>query len=87
MGDHNHHDKSYTIQLTTNGRCITFNGLHIRPTTVMANTYLQYHSTKQQNARADPLADIINNITKNAVAYATIQTPRLNKIPGQYDMQ
>ena len=24
-GNHNHHDRSYTIQLTTNGRCITQN--------------------------------------------------------------
>ena len=63
-GNHNHHDKSYTIQLTTNGRCITHNRCQIKPTTVMADTYIQYHSTKQQNARADPLADILNNITK-----------------------
>ena len=69
-GDHNHHDKSYMIQLTTNGRCITCNRCHIKPTTVMADTYIQYHSTKQQNARADPLADILNNITKNPVAYS-----------------
>ena len=30
----------------------------------MVDAYIQYHSTKQQNARADPLADILNNITK-----------------------
>ena len=24
-GNHNHHDRSYTIQLTTNGKCITCN--------------------------------------------------------------
>ena len=68
MCDHNHHNKSYTIQLTTNGRCITHNRSHIKPTTVTADAYIQYHSTKQQNARADPLADIINNIAKNPVA-------------------
>ena len=73
-GDHNQHDKSYMIQLTTNGRCITCNRCHIKPTTVAANTYIQYHSTKQQNVRADPLADILNNNTKNSAAYATIQT-------------
>ena len=68
------------IQLTTNGRCITHNRCHIKPTTVMADAYIQYHSTKQHNARADPLADILNNITKNPVAYATVQTPNLNNI-------
>ena len=80
MGNHNHHDKSYMIQLITNGRCITCNRCHIKPTAVTADAYIQYYSTKQQNARADPLADILNNITKNPVAYATVQTPN---IPGQ----
>ena len=64
MGNHNHHDKSYMIQLMTNGRHITHNRCHIKPTTVMVDTYMQYHSTKQQNARAGSLADILNNITK-----------------------
>ena len=73
-GYNNHHDKSYTIQLTTNGRCITWNRHHIKLTAVTADTYIQYHSTKQQNARADPLAEILNNITKNPAAYATRQT-------------
>ena len=49
---------------------------------VMADAYIQYQSTKQQNARADPLADILNNITKNPVAYVTVQTPN---ILGQSD--
>ena len=51
----------------------------------MADAYIQYHSTKQQNARAGPLADILNNITKNPAAYATIQTPNFDNIPGQAD--
>ena len=37
-GKHNHHNKSYTIQLTTNGRCIAHKRHHIRPTTVTADT-------------------------------------------------
>ena len=73
-GNHNHHNKSYTIQLTTNGRCITCNRHHIKPTAVTADTYIQHHSTKQQNTRADPLAEILNNITKNPAAYVTRQT-------------
>ena len=40
-GNHNHHDRSYTIQLTTNGRCITCNRCHIKPTTITADKYLQ----------------------------------------------
>ena len=71
---HNHHNKCYTIQLTTNGRCITLNRHHIKPTAVTADAYIQYHSTKQQNTRADPLAEILNNITKNPAAYVTRQT-------------
>ena len=73
-GNHNHHNKSYTIQLTTNGRCITCNRHHIKTTSVTVDTYIQYHSTKQQNARAAPLAEILNNITKNPAAYVTRQT-------------
>ena len=64
IGDHNHHDKSYTIQLTTNGRCISCYRHHIKPTAVTADTYIQYHSTKQHSTRADPLAEILNNIKK-----------------------
>ena len=65
-GDLNHHDKSYMIQLTANGRCITHNRCHIKPTTVTADAYIQYHSTKQQNAREDPFTDILNNLTKKS---------------------
>ena len=42
---------------------------------VTADTYMQYHATKQQNARTDPLAEILNNITKHPAAYVTRQTP------------
>ena len=75
------------IQLTTNGRCITQNRCHIKPTTVTVDTYMQYHSTNQQNTRADPLADILNNITKNPAACTTIQIPNLDNILGQSDKQ
>ena len=57
IGNHNHHEKSYTIQLTSNDRCITHNRHHIKPTAVTADTYIQYQSTKQQGRRADPLAE------------------------------
>ena len=74
IGNHNHYNKSYTIQLTTNGRHITCNRHHNKPTAVIADTYIQYHSRKQQNTRTDPLAEILNNITKNPAAYVTRQT-------------
>ena len=74
MGNHNHHEKSYTIQLKTNGRCITCNRPHIKPTAGIADTYIQYQSTKQHGTKADPLAEMLNNITKHPAAYVTRQT-------------
>ena len=51
-GDHNHHGRSYAIQLTNNDRCISRKRRHIKPITVTSNTYLQHQSknypTKQQ---------------------------------------
>ena len=71
IGDHNHHEKSYTIQLTTNGRCIMCNRHHIKPTAVTADTYMQYQSKKQHSTRSDLLAEMLNNITKHPAAYVT----------------
>ena len=68
-GDHNHHGRSYTIQLTTNGRCITWNRWHIKPTTVTADTYIKHQHYKQCNIATDPLADILNNIDNNPGVY------------------
>ena len=82
--DHNHHDRSYMIQLTTNGRCITHNRWHIKPTTITLDTYLQYQSTKQSHTRTDPLADILNNINKLSTAYITVNAPSNNSHSGQY---
>ena len=70
-GDHNHHDRAYTIQLTTNSRQITHNRQHIKPTSITADTSLQYHTTKQSHTRTDPLADILNNINKNSMAHTS----------------
>ena len=69
-GNHNNHDRLYTIQLTTNGRCITQNRQHIKPT---ADTYLQHQSIKHSNIKTDPLAEILNNINKNPAVYNNIQ--------------
>ena len=68
-GDHNHHNQAYTIQLTTSGKQIICNRQHIKPTSVRADAYLQYHAAKQSCTRTDPLADILNNINNNPAAY------------------
>ena len=86
-GNHNHHDRSYTIQITTNGRHITWNRWHIIPTSITADAYLQYQSTKQSSTRTDPLADILSSINKNPTAYVTVQTLSSNNISGQYNEQ
>ena len=80
IGNHNHHSRSYTIQLTTNGRCITQNRSHIKPTTVTADAYLQHQSNKQSNITTDLLADLLNNINKNPAAYNNKQS--LNSVTG-----
>ena len=53
----------------------------------MADTYLQYQSTKQSYTTADPLADILENINKNPKAYTTAQTPIANNIGEQCNDQ
>ena len=72
-GNQNHHNRSYTIQPTTNGRCITCNGQHIKPIIVTADVYLQDQSNKNSNVRTDPLVEILNNINKNPAVYANRQ--------------
>ena len=87
MGNNNHHDRSYTIQLTTNGRCITQNRQHIKPTAVTADTYLQYQSIKHSNIKTDRLVEILNTINKNPTAYAIRQTTNINNKDGQCNEQ
>ena len=77
-GNYNHHGRSYVIQLTTNGRHITQNRWHIKPTTVTADAYIKHHSHKQCQLTTDPLAEILNNITKNPGSYNTKQTTNNN---------
>ena len=72
-GNHNHHDRSYVIQLTNNVRHISRNRQHIKPTTVTADTFLQHQSKKLSNKTTDPLAEILNNINNNPALYTTEQ--------------
>ena len=82
--DHNHHDRSYTVQLTSNGRCITCNRQYIKPTSITADTYLQYKATKQHCTRTDPLVDILNSINKTPTAHVNAQTNSSDNQSGQY---
>ena len=84
-GDHNHHDRSYTVQLTSNGRCITHNRQYIKPASITADTYLQYKATKQHNTRTDPLADILNSINKTPTAHVNVQTNSSDNQGRQYE--
>ena len=86
-GDHNHHNCVYIIQLTTNGRRITCNRQHIKPTLVTAETYLQYQTTKQSNTWTDPLEDILKCISNNPMVYANMYTTNNNIHNSQYHQQ
>ena len=86
-GDHNHHHKSYTIQITTNDRHITCNRQHIRPTTIMADKYLQCQSTKQANTGIDPLMEVLDNINENPMVYISAHASKQNNHNSQYNEQ
>ena len=83
--DHNHHDRSYAIQLTSNGRCITHNRQYIKPTSITVDTYLQYIATKQHCTRTNPLADILNGINKTPAAHVNVQTNSSDNKSRQYE--
>ena len=86
-GNHNHHDRSYITQLITNGRHISRNRWHIRPTAVTADKYIQYQSSKQSNIKTDTLAEILNNINKNPAIYGTRQVKNINNTSEQHNGQ
>ena len=86
-GNHNHHNRLYTIQLTTNGRCITWNRQNIKPTAVTADTYWQHQSNKHSNIKTDLLVEILSTINKNPTAYTIRQTTNINIKDGQYNEQ
>ena len=83
-GDHNHHDRSYVIQLTINGRHISRNRHHINPTTITVDTYLQHQSKTLSNKTTDPLAEILNNINNKPALYATAQVATTARTSYQY---
>ena len=46
MGNHNHHSRSYKIQVTNTQRIITHNRQHIKPMPIRAEDYMHYQSRK-----------------------------------------
>ena len=42
-GDHNHHNRSYKIQVTKTGRIIMHNRQHIKPTSITAEDFIHYY--------------------------------------------
>ena len=86
-GDHNHHDRAYTVQLTMNGRWIRHNRQHIKPTSVSADTYLHYHATKQSHTRTDSLQDILKHINNNPMVYSSVYTNNINNQQTQCNKQ
>ena len=61
-GNHNHHNWSYNIQVTTMGRIITHNRQHIKPMSITAEEYIHYQAKKQTNKQTDPLDTILDYI-------------------------
>ena len=87
-GDNNHHDQSYTIQLTTSGRRITCNRQHIRQTSITADSYICYQAMKKANRQIDPLDAILEHIKNNPQSYSnrTVQS-NSNKTQSMHDKQ
>ena len=70
-GDHNHHNRSYKIQVTKTGRITTHKRQHIRPTPITAENYLCNQVNK--HTKTDPLDAILDHIQKHPL-------PPTNKI-------
>ena len=68
-GDHNHHNRAYTVQVTTTGRRIICNRQHIRSTSTTADEYICYQATKHANRQTDPLDAILEHIKNNPMSY------------------
>ena len=66
-GNHNHHNRSYKIQLTTTGIIITCNRQHIKPTPITIEDYMCYQAKK--HTKIDPLDAILDHMWKNPHTY------------------
>ena len=66
-GNHNHHNRSYKIQVTSTGRIITHNRQYIKPTPITTEDYMHYQVMK--HTRTDQLDAFLNHIWKNPHTY------------------
>ena len=61
-GDHNHHNRSYNIEVTNTARIITHYRQHIKPIPITAEDYICYQGNK--HTKIDPLDAILDHIQK-----------------------
>ena len=66
-GDHNYHNRSYKIHVTTTGKIITCNRQHIKPTPITAEVYIWYLFRK--HTKTNLLDAILDHIKKNPYSY------------------
>ena len=50
-GDHDHHNRSYKIQVTKTGRINTCNRQHMKPTPITAENFLRYQANRHTKNR------------------------------------
>ena len=62
-GNHNHHNRSYKIQVTTTGRIITCNRQQIKPTPITTENFIHNQANKQ--TKKDPPDAILDHIQKH----------------------
>ena len=77
-GDHNHHNHSYNIKVTTAGRIITHNRQHIKPTSITADEYIHHQAKKHTNRQTDPLDAILDHIENSPQSYSNKNTHNNN---------
>ena len=77
-GNHNHHNQSYNMQVTTTGRIITCNRQHIKPMSIRAEEYIHYQAKKHTNRQIDPLDAILDHIKNNPQSYSNKITHNKN---------
>ena len=82
-GNHNHHNRSYKIQVTKTGRIITHNRQHIKPTPITAENFL--HNQVNKHTKTDPLDAILDHIQRHSLPpttkIITNERPNNNIIP------
>ena len=77
-GNHNHHNWSYDIQVTTMGRIITCNRQHIKLISITAEECICYQAKKHKNRQTNPLDAILGHIKNNPQSYSNNNTHNNN---------